>query len=56
MERLKRELEADEREYEERLANARRKEAALRMAKGKAVKKQVRGQTSDTPYFSLNPS
>lgn len=44
MERRKRELEADEREYEERLANARKKEQLLKkLAKGRVTKRQVRG-------------
>jgi chromosome transmission fidelity protein 1 len=43
MERRKRQLEAEEKDYEERLSNARKKEAALKkMVKGRVVKKQVK--------------
>lgn len=43
MERMRRDLEADERVYEERLAEARRREEAMRrMAKARVVKKAVR--------------
>jgi chromosome transmission fidelity protein 1 len=43
MERHRRELEAEEAEYEERLASARKKEASLKkMAKARVTKKPVR--------------
>jgi chromosome transmission fidelity protein 1 len=39
---VRRELEADEQEYEERLAKARKREAAMKtMAKARVVKKTV---------------
>jgi chromosome transmission fidelity protein 1 len=42
LERVRREMEADEREYEERLAKARKREELMRRAaKGRAVKRQV---------------
>lgn len=42
LERVRREMEADEREYEERLAKARKREEMMRRAaKGRAVKRQV---------------
>jgi hypothetical protein len=41
-ERMRREMEADEREYEERLAQARKREALMKkMAKARVVKKTV---------------
>jgi chromosome transmission fidelity protein 1 len=41
-ERMKREMEADEREYEERLAQARKRETLMKkMAKARVVKKTV---------------
>jgi chromosome transmission fidelity protein 1 len=43
MERRRREMDAEERDYQERLARARKKEASMRkMLYGRAVKKQVR--------------
>lgn len=42
MDRQRRELEADEREYEERLADARKKEAAMKKARARVTKKPVR--------------
>lgn len=57
MERQRRELEAEDAEYEERLAAARRKEAAARkMAKARVHKKPVRAcpihvsQAADNQY------
>jgi hypothetical protein len=40
-ERYMRELEADEKEYEERLTNARKKEAAMKKAMARVTKKTV---------------
>lgn len=43
MERRRREMDAEEHEYQERLARARKKEASMRkMLNGRAVKRQVR--------------
>lgn len=54
MERHKRELEADEAEYEERLAAARKKEATMKkMAKARVHKKPVR-QMSTIGYTILH--
>lgn len=51
LERVRREMEADEREYEERLAKARKREEMMRRAaKGRAVKRQVSLYRCDTRF------
>jgi hypothetical protein len=40
---MRRQLEADEQDYEERLAQARKKEAQMRMAHARVRKKPVSG-------------
>ena len=43
LERARRDLEADEREYEERLIQARKREETIRRAKAKVTKRVVSG-------------
>ena len=52
---MRRDLEADERDYEERLAEARRREEAMRrMAKARVVKKAVRSSISKALWHFLS--
>lgn len=55
MNRRRRELEAEEAEYRERLLRARRREDAMkRIANGRVVKRQVRGLALEEPRKNLN--
>jgi chromosome transmission fidelity protein 1 len=53
MERYRRELEAEDAEYEERLAIARKKEASMKkMAKARVTKKPVRDPNAFGPSIT----